>query len=65
MRQQQGLSQDELAFRSHLHRTYLSDLERGVSSPSLDAIEGLAQALGVQPHQLVQAAEERRASAST
>ena len=40
-----GISQEELAHRADLHRTYVSDLERGVRNPSVDSIEKLARAL--------------------
>jgi CheY-like chemotaxis protein len=40
-----GISQEELAYRAGLHRTYVSDLERGVRNPSVDSIEKLARAL--------------------
>jgi transcriptional regulator with XRE-family HTH domain len=40
-----GISQEELAYRAALHRTYVSDLERGVRNPSMDSIEKLARAL--------------------
>lgn len=39
------LSQEELADRAGLHRTYLSDVERGARNPSLETIQRLAQAL--------------------
>jgi two-component system response regulator len=39
------ISQEELAHRAGLHRTYVSDLERGVRNPSMDSIEKLARAL--------------------
>lgn len=41
------ISQGELAKRSGLHRTYVSDLERGARNPSIDSIEKLARALHV------------------
>ena len=44
-RVQLGLSQEELACLAGLHRTYISDLERGVRNPSLESVEKLAQAL--------------------
>jgi CheY-like chemotaxis protein len=40
-----GISQEELASRAGLHRTYVSDLERGARNPSLESVEKLAQAL--------------------
>jgi len=42
-----GISQRELAERAGLHRTYVSDLERGARNPSIDSIEKLARALHV------------------
>jgi transcriptional regulator with XRE-family HTH domain len=41
------ISQEELAVRSGLHRTYLSDVERGARNPSIKTIEKIAQALHV------------------
>jgi CheY-like chemotaxis protein/DNA-binding XRE family transcriptional regulator len=42
-----GISQEELAGRAGLHRTYVADVERGARNLSLASIEKLAQALGV------------------
>lgn len=42
-----NLSQEELALRANLHRTYISDVEREVRSISLDNIQKLANALNV------------------
>jgi CheY-like chemotaxis protein/DNA-binding Xre family transcriptional regulator len=42
-----GISQEELAARAGLHRTYVSELERGERNPSIKSIEKLAQALEV------------------
>ncbi|TWH45151.1 helix-turn-helix domain-containing protein [Sporomusa sp. KB1] len=39
LRIEKGLSQEELAARVGLHRTYISQLERGLKSPSLRTIE--------------------------
>ena len=58
-REKIGVSQEALAFDAELHRTYVSQLERGLKSPSLSAIAGLADALGVRPYQLVKAAEDQ------
>lgn len=45
VRSQLRLSQEELAHRAGLHRTYISDVERGARNLSLQNIEKLAQAL--------------------
>lgn len=42
-----GISQEELAWRAGLNRTYLSDVERGARNLSLATIEKLAHALQV------------------
>ena len=42
-----GISQEELAERANLHRTYVSDVERGTRNLSLDSIGRLARALEV------------------
>ena len=42
-----GLSQEELAFRAGMKRSYLSDLERGTRNPSVRALGRLAEALGL------------------
>ena len=43
------ISQEELAERAGLHRTYISLLERGLKSPSLDVIVLLAKGLRITP----------------
>lgn len=53
LRELAGLSQEELAFRAGMKRTYLSDLERGVRNPSVRALGRLADALGVPPARLL------------
>ena len=47
IRKDQGLSQEELAFKANLHRTYISDLERDRKSPSLRTVGKLAEVLGL------------------
>lgn len=54
LRKERGLSQEELGFESGYHRTYISQLERGKKSPSLQTIFQLAKALKVEPSEIVE-----------
>ncbi|WP_182466841.1 helix-turn-helix domain-containing protein [Sphingomonas gilva] len=47
LRQASGISQEELASRAQLHRTYISSVERRERNVSLENIFKIAQALGV------------------
>jgi transcriptional regulator with XRE-family HTH domain len=47
MRLAQGLSQAEFGERCGFYQTYLSRIERGRANPTLNAIEVIANALGV------------------
>jgi transcriptional regulator with XRE-family HTH domain len=58
LREQQGLSQESLGDRAHLHRTYVGSVERGERNPSLDVFYALADALGVGIEQLFQPPSE-------
>jgi transcriptional regulator with XRE-family HTH domain len=53
IRQQSGLSQEELAHRAELHRTYISSIERAERNVSLENIFAIAEALGVSPADLM------------
>ena len=52
LRLARGLSQEKLAFKSGMHRTYLGSIERGERNPSLKNIAAIADALGVSLSQL-------------
>lgn len=45
-REEQGATQEEVAFRAGTDASNLSRMERGLQKPSLDMLEALAKALG-------------------
>ncbi len=53
LRKERGLSQDDFARKAGLHRTFISQTERGVRNVSLSSIVRLANALEVDASQLV------------
>lgn len=55
LRKERGMSQEDLAFESGLHRTYISGIERGIRNVGLDNIGVIAKALGVAPDVLLRA----------
>jgi transcriptional regulator with XRE-family HTH domain len=54
LRKLAGLSQEALAEKAGMHRTYVGSVERGERNVSLDQIAKLARALGVSPSQLLE-----------
>ncbi|AUB31134.1 helix-turn-helix domain-containing protein [Spiroplasma floricola] len=52
------LTQEELSFRSQLHRNYISDSERGKRNISLKSVEKIAKALNVEPIEFFREIEE-------
>lgn len=48
-----GISQEELAHRADLHRTYIGDIERGKRNVALKNIWGLAAALEIPADELI------------
>ncbi|WP_316864133.1 helix-turn-helix domain-containing protein [Ralstonia mannitolilytica] len=47
LRAERGISQEVLAEQADFHRTYISQLERCVTNISIDGLERLSAALGV------------------
>jgi len=47
IRNQKGLSQDKLAEKADLDRTFVSGIERGVRNPGIKSVLRIARALGV------------------
>ena len=54
LRKERQLSQEELAFKAGVHRTYLGSIERGERNPSLRNISAIAEALEVSLFELFQ-----------
>jgi transcriptional regulator with XRE-family HTH domain len=46
LRDEKGLSQEAFAHEAGIHRTYISDIERGSRNPTVTVVEKIAQALG-------------------
>jgi transcriptional regulator with XRE-family HTH domain len=57
-RRRAGLSQEALAGRCKLHPTYISQLERGLKSPTLRVFRAVAASLGMHAAELLHKAEE-------
>ena len=54
LRQERGWSQEAFVFEAKLHRTYISDLERGARNPTITVVEKLATALKVTASVLIE-----------
>ena len=50
LREEKGLSQEQLSFDSELHRTYISQLERGLKSVTVKSLLKITNVLGVELH---------------
>lgn len=53
-----GLTQERVAERGGMDLTFLRDLEKARSQPSLTTIFRIAKGLGVEPHTLILSTEE-------
>ena len=54
LRREKGLTQEEVESRSGFSQQYLSSLERGRRNPTIITLFELAQALGVNPGELIE-----------
>ena len=52
-RKSAGYSQEELAEHAAIHRTYVSQIERGIKSPTLPVLFRIASALAVKVSELI------------
>jgi transcriptional regulator with XRE-family HTH domain len=53
LRADRGLSQEDLADRADIDRTYISSLERSLYAAGIDVVDRLAKALGVTAAELL------------
>jgi transcriptional regulator with XRE-family HTH domain len=47
LRKARGISQEELAHRSHIDRSYMSSIERGMQNPGVMTVVQIASRIGV------------------
>lgn len=52
-RTERGLSQEALPALASIHRTYVSDIERGARNPTIAIVQRLGDALGVEAADLL------------
>ncbi len=53
LRETKGWSQEEFADRAGIHRTYVSDLERGKRNPTISVVERLAKPFGITASEII------------
>jgi transcriptional regulator with XRE-family HTH domain len=53
-----GMSQERLAIDSSIDRSYLSDIERGLSCPTLETLDAIAATLNIKVSDLIRQTEE-------
>ena len=61
-REENGLSQENLAAQAGIHRTYVSSIERGKVRLGLDIAQKVAAGLGVPLHELIKDVETEEGS---
>jgi len=58
-RENLGISQEVLAERAEVDRSYVSILERGLKSPTLETLEKICKALGTLPERVIEEARKK------
>lgn len=59
LRENKGLTQDQLSGLAALDRTHYSKLERGLRSPTIETVFKIAQALDMKPHEIIMLIEDK------
>ena len=60
-RGRRGVSQEELGAQAGLHRTFISQLERGLKSPTIDSLFRICEVLDMPVSDLMRAVEAEMA----
>ena len=60
LREERGISQEELGQLTGLHRNHVGQIERAELNPTLKSVELIARALTVEPSELISLAEKLR-----
>ena len=59
LRKEQGISQEKLALKAEIDRSYMSQVERCLANPSIDALLRISNALEVAPSELLQLGKKK------
>lgn len=59
LRENKGLTQEQLSGLAALDRTHYSKLERGLRSPTIETVFKIAQALDMKPHEIIMLIEDK------
>jgi transcriptional regulator with XRE-family HTH domain len=59
LRKEQGISQEKLALKADVDRSYMSQVERCLANPSIDALLRISNALEVAPSELLQISKRK------
>ena len=59
IRKEQGLSQEKLALKAEIDRSYMSEVERCLANPSIEALLKIGNALEVNPCDLLQLVKKK------
>ena len=63
LREEKGFSQESFGFQADLHRTYVSQLERGLKSPTLIIVSRICKALSITMSEFLLMVEEEEEKA--
>ena len=59
VRKEKGFSQEGLALEADIGRSYMSDLERGISEPGLEMVFRICETLQIKPSEFVRKMERK------